>query len=378
MNEHWRYENIRGVHLELSTFCNSICPWCPRYNNFSPNLGPDIIEDSYTLERFKRYFPIDFVKQVNFWTFAGDYGDPCTAKEIIPILKHIFKHNDSCGIQINTNGGMKPTGFWHELGMLFKGHGNRYVIFSVDGLEDTNHIYRRNVKWNKVINAMNAYANTGARGIWEFLKFKHNEHQISIARAMAGGLGFQIRFKNPNGFEGEPMPARDKDYNIEYLIHPSSDNEIPTVQEGVKRWAKIINDGADYEEHRDIIETLYKDKPGCVECSANHTFGGGNEIRINVDGTVWPCSFFGHLSRKYLKNRVDSVVHQFQMKDVFKDIKNNLEEQTLKEILDSDPFRKVYTKWPDKKLLLCYDACGKHKDKTQMMEKIYASAIDRR
>ena len=98
---------------------------------------------------------------------------------------------------------MKTTKFWHDLGMSM--NSNSYVIFSVDGLEDTNHIYRRNVKWDKVINNMTAYSKTGARGIWEFLKFKHNEHQKTEAGHLADGLGFEIRFKNPNGFEGGPI-----------------------------------------------------------------------------------------------------------------------------------------------------------------------------
>ena len=37
----WAYEDIKSVHLELSTLCNSICPWCPRYQNFSPNVNPN-------------------------------------------------------------------------------------------------------------------------------------------------------------------------------------------------------------------------------------------------------------------------------------------------------------------------------------------------
>ena len=90
-NKYWKYENIKSVHLEVSTLCNSICPWCPRYNNFSPNLNPNITEEAYSLERFKDHFPIDFIQQINFWTFAGDFGDPCTAPDIIPIIDHINK-----------------------------------------------------------------------------------------------------------------------------------------------------------------------------------------------------------------------------------------------------------------------------------------------
>ena len=109
-NTQWAYKNLRSVHLELSTLCNSICPWCPRYVDFSPNVNPNIVEGAYTLERFKRHFPRDFIQQIEFWTFAGDYGDPCTCPEILDIIEYILSIKD-CNIQINTNGGMKNTKF---------------------------------------------------------------------------------------------------------------------------------------------------------------------------------------------------------------------------------------------------------------------------
>mgnify|MGYP001014737856 FL=1 len=320
-SKYWKYENIKSVHLELSTLCNSICPWCPRYEDFSPNLNPNIVEGAYSLERFKDTFPIEFIQQIQMWTFAGDYGDPCTAPDIVHILDHINKTTmHSPTIQINTNGGMKNEKFWYDLGMSM--NSNSYVIFSVDGLHDTNHIYRRNVKWPKVMNAMETYSSTGATGIWEYLKFKHNEHQIEKAREMADSFGFEIRFKNPNGFEGEPMPARDKDYNIEYEIYPAKGIEINPIPAPTRDFANKI-DVLDYTDYKDRVESFYKDRGTCITCSANHKFGGGYEVRINHDGTVWPCSFYGHLMKKYLDNRTVSYVHQQQARDVFKDINNN-------------------------------------------------------
>ena len=74
------------------------------------------------------------------------------------------------------------------------------VVFSVDGLEDTNHIYRRGVKWEKLITNMRAYSATGAYAVWEWLVFEHNQHQVEEARALAKELNFQFIVKNPLGF----------------------------------------------------------------------------------------------------------------------------------------------------------------------------------
>ena len=391
-NTQWAYDNLRSVHLELSTLCNSICPWCPRYQDFSPNVNPLIKEGAYTLERFKKHFPYDFIQQIEFWTFAGDYGDPCTCPEILDIIEYILSIKD-CNIQINTNGGMKNTKFWKQLGELMRGSPDvtytqqqkRYVIFSVDGLEDTNHIYRRNVKWHKVISAMETYGNTGARGIWEFLKFKHNEHQKDEVLQLAQKLGFPVRFKNPNGFEGAPMPAKDKDYNISYEIYPArwprdgdgTIEEIPIqpleVTDKQLEFIKLINADNSPIKYKDVAKILEQPRSGCVNCQAK-TFGAGNEIRINYDGSVWPCSFFGHLSQKYLKGRVSSVVHRFQALGILEGIQNNLENNTLKEILDNDPFRKVYESWDEGTILLCSDSCGQEQN---TMEKIYGRSFNR-
>ena len=214
---------------------------------------------------------------------------------------------------------------------------------------------------------MRTYSNTGAKGEWDYLKFRHNQHQYAEAQTLADELGFKIVFKNPNGFEGEPMPARDKDYNVDYLIHPADSNKIQVIEERVTNFVEQLKVEG-YDKWKDQLEDLYSKKTGCVTCSANHTFGDGYEVRINCDGTVWPCSFYGHLMKKYLDNRTVSYVHQQQARDVFKDINNNLHNMSLKEILDGDPFKDMYNKWPGNTMLQCYDACGPNKT----MDKIYA------
>lgn len=226
---------------------------------------------------------------------------------------------------------------------------------------------------------METYGNTGARGIWEFLKFKHNEHQKDEVLQLAQKLGFPVRFKNPNGFEGAPMPAKDKDYNISYEIYPArwprdgdgTIEEIPIqpleVTDKQLEFIKLINADNSPIKYKDVAKILEQPRSGCVNCQAK-TFGAGNEIRINYDGSVWPCSFFGHLSQKYLKDRKVSVVHKWQADNIFKDIENNLKDKTLKEILDGDPFKQVRESWRDHSILLCSDSCSRGQT---TMDKIY-------
>ena len=48
---------------------------------------------------------------------------------------------------------------------------------------------------------MKAYVKSGALGIWDYLIFKHNEHQLTEAEALAKKIGVTFSPKRPFGFE---------------------------------------------------------------------------------------------------------------------------------------------------------------------------------
>ena len=51
-------------------------------------------------------------------------------------------------LSMNTNAGAKDIYWWAKLAEVIGRRGA--VIFSVDGLRDTNHLYRQNVVWDNV------------------------------------------------------------------------------------------------------------------------------------------------------------------------------------------------------------------------------------
>ena len=106
-----------------------------------------------------------------------------------PEFLEIYQYIRSCGnahLCLNTNGGARNTDFWKELGKL-----KVEVTFSIDGLADTNHLYRRNVKWEKLMSNVNAFISAGGYAKWDFLIFKHNKHQINEAEEFSKKLGFK-------------------------------------------------------------------------------------------------------------------------------------------------------------------------------------------
>ena len=63
---------------------------------------------------------------------------------------------------MNTNAGARDEAWWSELANTFGRSGA--VIFSVDGLRDTNHLYRQNVVWDNVERSMRAFIGAGGLG----------------------------------------------------------------------------------------------------------------------------------------------------------------------------------------------------------------------
>ena len=67
-----------------------------------------------------------------------------------------------------------------------------YVRFGIDGLEDTNHLYRRNVRWPTLMRNVRAFVEAGGNAEWDFIEFRQNQHQVEQARMLADELGFSM------------------------------------------------------------------------------------------------------------------------------------------------------------------------------------------
>ena len=178
----YRYDLIKNIHLEVSSLCNAECSICNRRVNGGPK-NPTMIERFISLKEYKEWFDADLIKQLESITLCGNYGDPMTNPELIPIMRYTKELNPDITFHMNTNASGRDKQFWTDLADVIGKSGN--VVFSVDGLEDTNHIYRKGTNWKKIMNAMEWFtAENKSHAVWEFLVFKHNQHQIQEARLL--------------------------------------------------------------------------------------------------------------------------------------------------------------------------------------------------
>jgi len=378
---------------------------CMRFHQSSPLIRPDLELGEISIEQFKSWFTPKFLKQQILILFCGVHGDPCIAKDTLEITKYIIEHSPKTNVLFNTNGGMRNPEWWAELGATLKDNPDNWVTFSIDGLEDTNHIYRRNVKWEKVMANVKAFIGAGGRAHWDFLIFKHNEHQIEEARRLASDLGFARFIPKKalgvdNGIDLHPMGALNKEGQLEYIIEAPlspknrnlenyrkigepSCNPFTVEQYKKQKEEKLIQQSHKWSYSRiyEIIDDTKYEKENKCEIKCKSLRNGIVDIFIDNYGNVLPCCYVGtHLNGNYADDKTLQLHHDIKKYGLEK---FNLNHNTLENIIKERHIEKVFTNsWTKEsisagKLLFCADTCGQessidriytHEGKTNLNE----------
>lgn len=227
----WANEgNIGRLQLEITNYCNAACPQCER--NYMIQLQNENDEArrewntvDYDVELNNTYLSIGDIKKTflpDRWThldeivFCGNVDEPVINPDVIEIIKYFYNlDNKDKDIWVHVNGGSRNESFWNELGELSKELNNRLtVIFGIDGDEETNHLYRRNVDWKTLQRNWRAYILAGGRAAWQFIIFKWNQHQIDDIKKLSESEGF-ARFGIIESFRND-----DPNYKIDEIVLP--------------------------------------------------------------------------------------------------------------------------------------------------------------
>jgi hypothetical protein len=256
--------------------------------------------------------------------------------ECLEIYEHLRQNNSDCKLELWTNGGARTTDFWSELATL-----GVEVLFHIDGLEDTNHLYRRNVKWDKLMANAQSYIQAGGKAGWRMFSFKHNQHQHEEAKALSKRLGFKNFFVDHT--------SRWKDYDYDGTFRDVNkiavdDYYIEKPIDAISKNTHTLKLSKKIEPNEKINDFATK-KISCFSCSNNNF-----EIYLMASGYVTPCCWIG-----------DPKTHESQ-KLVEDYDKINLNKSTLDEILNGHFFRKLEAgingSNTDVRLNACYTCCG--------------------
>jgi organic radical activating enzyme len=178
-------DDVKWVHVEASSKCNAWCPACSR-NNSGFGLVPGLVEQDLTPARMEEI--VSSLPNLYGIQLCGNFGDPLASAYIDQLIE--ISKRSAKKIQIHTNGSLRSTAWWAELAKKLADIDHE-VWFGIDGLAGVHEIYRQGTSFKKIINNAQAFIDHNGQAVWQFIPYKHNEHQVKACIKMSQ----QMRFK---------------------------------------------------------------------------------------------------------------------------------------------------------------------------------------
>ena len=310
---------VASFNMEITNHCALACPECARTNN--PWLRRNLTQ--LPLDLLKRIFPLsaaDSLRGIKL-NLCGAYGDCIYHRafhEIAAYLKAV-----GFLLNVETNGSHRPQAWWERTCDILSDED--VITFSVDGLEDTNHVYRVNSRWQDILTAMRTCASR-KRVVWKFIVFRHNEHQLEEARRLARELGVRhLIFKKSARFrEADPLAPRDEQF-------------VGTVSRNRQQLRRLLGQGLPPE----MLDREVRILPKCVF---------GKNAAITARGYFYPCT-------SCESGDPDSwfTLHQGEC---------DLRSRSLEEIFASPHWAELEASWSRASTApaICLRTCGVHGD----------------
>jgi MoaA/NifB/PqqE/SkfB family radical SAM enzyme len=271
---------ISEYQIEITSYCNAACPQCPR-NNLGVGINPYMPLTHLSRTVIDQAFDRELCQRLRQIFFCGSYGDPIMHPDFLDILRDFRNKSPTLWLYIHTNGGVHDPEYWAEIACIMNGHGQ--IDFGIDGLEDTLHLYRKNVKYKTAIANAQAFITAGGRAQWNFIVFKHNEHQVEQVQKLGRDMGFHnVLIRNTGRFlnhatmtEMDSWPVAGSDR----MLQP------PDNEQYRNRSMKLLpNLKKQYVNIKEYFDTT------TIRCDALI----GHKLTINAEGLVLPCNFFNH------------------------------------------------------------------------------------
>lgn len=357
-------DNINEYQLEITTYCNAACPQCPRNNNGS-GVNPYLQLEHLPRGIIDTTFDHALCQQLRQIFFCGSYGDPIMHPVFLDILRDFRNKSPTLWLYVHTNGSVHDTDYWQEMAQILGGYGQ--VDFNIDGLEDTNHVYRRNTDFAKIKRNASAFISAGGRAVWNFIVFEHNQHQVDQARQMSQSLGFYnfthratgrfLDHYNMQSFDSWPVHDRNRD--VEYEIRPTTLTQYKN---------KSMQFLPTLKQQQDLTEYFATTKITCDSLA-------GKKVAVNADGLVLPCNMLNHhlsdarfrdsgvlpgrnpLCNVDGKNQVQEFIGRYGADNL------NIRHRSLKQIFDNPFWVDLVNSWEyntfPERLFECALTCGK-------------------
>ncbi len=331
-----RSSDIKLVHFEITSRCNLLCPQCARVHDGALNAQLPL-QDLPWLPNIDKLFSESFCRQLDAVYFCGNYGDPAASPNLEFFVDQLLLRQVS-RIGIYSNGSLRSPDWWFSLGRKLWNRG--WIALAIDGLEDTNKIYRVQSSWKRLVENLKALIATKVHVRWEFLVFKHNEHQIKQAIDFAKSIGVKdFNLKFTSRFDGQKNTFSGKKLSL-----PRDPNLQPPTS---KNLSILLEKYGSFDRY-------VRATP--IRCK---TQNDARSIYIDFNGSVWPCCWVG--APKYFgpsNQQAQSLNHMLKK---YEQNFNSLKHHTFDQILSHSFFeRDLVQSWSSsERLYTCGRTCGK-------------------
>ena len=328
------YETVKVIEFEVTTTCNSFCPVCVRFQSDDDGVWLNPLVDfnqHLSVEHLTKILSDSCVSEDVELDFIGTAGDPIAHPNFLELLEVVKKLKPRARLNIHTNGGLRNTDYYKKLAEVLDGF--RYHFrFSIDGLEDTNHIYRIGVQWNRLIDNVRAFIKAGGEVTWQMVMFPWNKHQVNEARIFAkelGCIGFDTR---QNIYSAD----------MELLIKKANTNFNKTEFIKVKE-KSFLNQEKGLKQ---IIDNYKYIDDECVSKEG---------IFVRPEGYIYPCCMFSAATYDLFQQKLLEEAYFTPYEKNW----NEIEKHSLNEIMNHQWWTDLKTGLDNNKPCdLCIQQCG--------------------
>lgn len=328
-------KNPISIQFELSNVCQALCLGCSRtlidYDKLKTMQTPVTIDQVPVKSAFegkqKVYLKLDALKNaltpnlmesIKDVYFIGTVDDPFAHPQLVEYIEWLVTTHPQVYFCLHTNGGLRTPEYFKELALVLKKHNNYKIWFSIDGLENTNHYYRKRVQWLKIMANAEAFINSGGKAGWQYLIFPWNKHQIYEARELAKKMGFR------------------------------------NFKERWNRRTDLNNNSFSYRQKQKIENKHNFQNPSEYEvhCGWAHNL---KQYHVGHDGKLWPCCYLDNYRRMGLHEGEEGDINWENRFSIYEDGWNDLYTKTADEILEHRFFKEdIVDSWSSNKHGLDY------------------------
>lgn len=307
MSNLYKFETIRKIEIDCTSYCNAFCGACDR-NISGCETQPNLKLTHIDLETWKKIVDLENLQNINEIIFNGNFGDFSMHPHFIEMMEILANVKTNLYLNLNTNGGARSIQFWNDLAIVLNKFDKHDIKFGIDGLEDTHDLYRRGIDWNKRIENLKAFNSAGGNSIWKCIVFDYNKNSLDEISKFAHNVGC-IAFQT-NRNRTDPLIMKSyKDFTTQTLTSPTLDefNKLYKRKDVFKPHNKTPASNA-VETHSEI------------KCP----YGEEGMIQIDPWGNVWPCCY---ISGRQIDRNTNFDYNKYS-------VKNNISYNSLTSIVE--------------------------------------------